>query len=978
MMHEHTPPEAAEDRAEVARLQQRVAELEQQSAAAQAECAALYHGMFVKNNAVKLLVDPQTGAIVDASPAAGDFYGYPLDVLRRMNITDINITNPIAIQAELQQAQSESRHYFRFHHRLASGEVRDVEVYSGPITLQGRPLLFSIIHDITEHNRAVEALRESEERYRTIADWTYDWEYWIDPTGHYRYVSPSCEQITGYHPAEFIADPALLERLIHPEDHARVTHHLHAEMTDEEAAELEFRIITRSGVEHWIGHACRPVYAADGHWLGQRASNRDITARVQAEETLRQTYAELEQRVASRTAELHHTNQILRAEIIQHQQTAEALRESQALFQAFLEHSPMLIFARDPEGRYLFVNHEYEAMVGRPQAEIVGKTPYDVLPAPIAEQFLTQDRDTLATGTSTIREYSLTLHNRTLVYLKYRFPLYDAQETIYAIAGISTDITTRKRMEEALHESEARYRRLTENAPDIIYRFRLQPTHGFEYVNPTVTQITGYTPEEHYADPDLGSKLIYPPDQDILTAIVQSEVPFGTPVELRWVRKNGTILWIEQRNVPIYDAMGMLTAIEGIARDITARKEAEQALAAERANVETLVVERTRELRQERDRTRAILEALGEAVMVVDMEGIVQYLNPAAVALTGMPNSDPARGRHWLQWQHLASPELVEELRTAIRGGQTWRGEVMLKRVDGTCYDAALAVAPLFDPERPGQPISFVSVQRDITAMKLAERMKDQFVSNVSHELRSPMSLITMLTGSLELLYPRMDDARRLEIIQDIRKHTRVLSDLIGDVLEISRIDSGRIDSEQQPLNLARLAMDEIDSLEPMAHKRAITLTLSCADDLPVLGHAGQLRQVMRNLLNNALKYTPDGGWITCVCQVVTTPIPRMEAPAAMPSALTWPGNQRLPPGRWAACLVSDTGIGINPVDLPHIFERFYRAQTQGDIPGTGLGLSIAWELVRRHAGYLEVSSKLNVGSSFALYLPLKEDQCDT
>jgi PAS domain S-box-containing protein len=978
MMHERTPPDAVDDQAEVARLQQRVAELEQQAAAAQSECTALYQGMFVKNNAVKLLIDPETGAIVDASPSASTFYGYPLDVLRHMNITDINTMDSAAILAELQQAQSEARRYFRFHHRLASGEIRDVEVYSGPVTLQGRPLLFSIIHDITAHNQAVEALRESEERYRTIADWTYDWEYWIDPTGQYRYVSPSCEQITGYRPEAFQSDPTLLERLIHPADQARVTHHLHTEMTAEEAAELEFRIITRSGVERWIGHACRPVYAADGRRLGQRVSNRDITARVQAEETLRQTYAELEQRVASRTAELHDTNQVLRTEIAHHQQTTAALQESQALFQAFLEHSPMLIFARDLEGRYLFVNHEYEAMVGCRQAEIVGKTPYDVLPASVARQFLAQDQDTRTTGTSTIREYTLTLHNRTLVYLKYRFPLYDAQGTMYAVGGISTDITMRKRMEEALYESEARYRRLTENAPDIIYRFRLQPTPGFEYVNPTVTQITGYTPEEHYADPQLGSKLIYPPDQRLLMAVVQGEMPFGTPIELRWMHKNGTILWIEQRNVPIYDAMGMLTAIEGIARDITARKAAEQALVAERTNVEALVIERTRELRQERDRTRAILEALGEAVMVVDMEGMVQYLNPAAVALTGMPNNDPARSRPWLQWQHLASPELVAELRTAIRSGQTWRGEVILKRVDGTCYDAALTVAPLFDPEQPEQPISFVSVQRDITAMKLAERMKDQFVSNVSHELRSPMSLITMLTGSLELLYPRMDDARRLEIIQDIRKHTRVLSDLIGDVLEISRIDSGRIDSEQQPLNLARLAMDEIESLKPMAHKKALTLTLDCADELLVLGQAGQLRQVIRNLLNNALKYTPDGGWITCVCQVLTTPIPRTQAPAAMPGALTWPGNQRLPPGRWAACLISDTGIGINPGDLPHIFERFYRAQTQGDIPGTGLGLSIAWELVRRHAGYLEVSSKRNVGSSFALYLPLKEDQCDT
>ncbi len=141
--------------------------------------------------------------------------------------------------------------------------------------------------DITERVRAEESMRESEERFRTVADFTYDWEYWIASDGGYQYMSPSCERITGYPPAAFLDDPGLLARIVHPDDREQVARMLHSETTSGNTVEMEFRIITRSGKTCWIGHVCQPVYAADGRWLGQRASNRDITERVQAEEAYR-------------------------------------------------------------------------------------------------------------------------------------------------------------------------------------------------------------------------------------------------------------------------------------------------------------------------------------------------------------------------------------------------------------------------------------------------------------------------------------------------------------------------------------------------------------------------------------------------------------------------------------------------------------------------------------------------------------------
>jgi len=123
---------------------------------------------------------------------------------------------------------------------------------------------------------------------------------------------------------------------------------------------------------------------------------------------------------------------------------------------------------------------------------------------------------------------------------------------------------------------------------------------------------------------------------------------------------------------------------------------------------------------------------------------------------------------------------------------------------------------------------------------------------------------------------------------------------------------------------------------------------------------------VLRNLVNNAIKYTPEGGQITCECSELTA--------GAVADESAWPGSAGLAAGRWAAVRVMDTGIGISPQDLAHVFERFYRVSAQSNIPGTGLGLSIARELAELHDGYISATSKLSQGSVFAVYLPLAEE----
>lgn len=246
-----------------------------------------------------------------------------------------------------------------------------------------------------------------------------------------------------------------------------------------------------------------------------------------------------------------------------------------------------------------------------------------------------------------------------------------------------------------------------------------------------------------------------------------------------------------------------------------------------------------------------------------------------------------------------------------------------------------------------------------------SERLKDRLISNISHELRTPLSVITLLSGNLDTLYDNLSDQKRRHMVQNIRKHAQVLNDLFENILEISRLENQKSAQIHEPLDLVRLVRQEIDEQFPLAQQHGLALLFTGADSLPIRGNEGQLRQVIRNLLNNAIKYTPPQGKIICECPLISQ---KPSFPAR------WPGNEWLEGRCWAAVRITDSGIGIAAEHLPHLFERFYRAKTQGNVPGTGLGLSIARELVELHQGHIAVASTLNQGSTFTVYLPLLDD----
>ena len=265
---------------------------------------ANYRAVFDTANDAIFVHDADTGAILDANQKATEMYGYTTEAFRQASVGVLSEGPPPYSKTEavefVKKARDGSPQLFTWKSQDKAGRSFWTEINLKRTLLNGQPRLLAIVRDITERKAAEEALRESEERFRTVANYTYDWEAWRGPDKQYRYISPSCQRITGYSPEEFIADPALLERIVHLDDRQRMVNHFHRESPTSGPFIAEFRIATKGGEERWIEHICQPVFGVDQRWLGQRASNRDITDRKRAELELRERIETLEKRLVER------------------------------------------------------------------------------------------------------------------------------------------------------------------------------------------------------------------------------------------------------------------------------------------------------------------------------------------------------------------------------------------------------------------------------------------------------------------------------------------------------------------------------------------------------------------------------------------------------------------------------------------------------------------------------------------------------
>ena len=257
------------------------------------------------------------------------------------------------------------------------------------------------------------------------------------------------------------------------------------------------------------------------------------------------------------------------------------------------------------------------------------------------------------------------------------------------------------------------------------------------------------------------------------------------------------------------------------------------------------------------------------------------------------------------------------------------------------------ARASTVEDER-GEVLGTVIVMRDITAMKEMDRLKTLFVSNVSHELRTPISIIKLTVSNFLQYYARLNEQKRVELLETVRRQADILHRLIENILTLSRLDAGKVFLEKGEFDLTAFCRTLLSEFALAAAEKDISLIDDgLQEGTTVWADQERIGQVMRNLLSNAIKFTSAGG------KVMITVRPRE-------------GDEGL-----VEMKVSDTGSGISPRDQAHLFERFYRGEaTARGIPGTGLGLAIVKEIVEEHGGSVSVESKPGVGSTFTVLLP--------
>lgn len=345
-----------------------------------------------------------------------------------------------------------------------------------------------------------------------------------------------------------------------------------------------------------------------------------------------------------------------------------------------------------------------------------------------------------------------------------------------------------------------------------------------------------------------------------------------------------------------------------------------------------------RQITEEKNKVKAILKSINDGVIAIDRKGTILLINPAVEKMFNICY-EKSLGKTVIEV--VRNFDLEKLLFQALKSGQSISDEIQLLVPDPKTF--RIVTAPLKNEK---EVVGVVAVLRDITAFREVERMKTDFVANVSHELRTPLTSVkgfveTLLDGALE----EPETARHfLEIISD---ETDRLNRLINDLLSLSRIEAKNMEANKEKLSLAKIMNNTLSILTPQAKEKVLDVELRIAPDLPmVMADEDMIGQMLINLVDNAIKYTPRGGKVSIKAEKENDAV---------------------------KIVISDTGIGIPRESIPRLFERFYRVDKarSREMGGTGLGLAIVKHILELHHGRIEVESDVARGSTFTVYLPV-------
>ena len=607
--------------------------------------------------------------------------------------------------------------------------------------------------------------------------------------------------------------------------------------------------------------------------------------------------------------------------------------------QQAVEQSANAIVITNREGIIEYVNAAFTQMTGYTAEEAIGQNPRILKSGYHPSEFYQQMWETLEQGQIWHGEILNKRKDGSLYWERETIsPVMDDEGRILHYIAIKEDITAQKASEEEIHKLKQAIEQ-SANAIAITNR------HGIiEYVNPAFTQLTGYTAEEVIGrNPRVLKSGKHPKKfyTELWRTILKGQVWHN---EIINKRKDGTLYWERMSITPVKNAEGEITHFIAIKEDITRQKE-------------------------DQERIRLLLKAIEQsntAVFIVAANGTIEYANPAALQFTGYSDDELIGTSADMLMKAKANlshyPDFVEH----IRQRKPWQNTSLIQRKDGGFRWALVNIAPIIPEENPNlietdaAPVRFVMAATDITERKQLEealrqardraeeasQLKTQLLGNVSHDMRTPLGGILgysemLLDGAFGELTPGQRKA-----ILHILESTQQLINFTNDLINQAELESGRL-----RLNITQFPPRELLKTVPasqaIAEAKGVRVHTEIDPHLPetIYGDPYWLRQILANLLGNAIKFTDKGHiWVRL---------------------LGWEGD------RWAI-EVEDTGVGIPPEDQKHIFEPF--RQVDGSPTrrhqGSGLGLSIVKQLVEMMHGEIRLESTPGKGSKFTVILP--------
>ncbi len=900
-----------------------------------------FRRIFENNMAVMLLIDPDSHRIIDANLAAETFYGWTREQIREMTVNQINTLPASEISREMEKARSRKSIYFNFRHRKADGSVADVEVYSSKVEIDGKEYLHSIIYDITDRIIAEKKLRENDALIRIASEKTRLGGWNVDLKENRSYwshiVAAIHEMPPGYSP---LVEEGI--RFYAPEWRDRITKVFDDCVRRGIPYDEEMEIITSTGKRVWVRTVGEAVRDEDGNIVKVQGAFQDIS----------------EKKIAETKS-----------------------REKDLQFRKLSANVPDLIFqfTRKPDGSYCVpvASDGIRNIFGCSPEEVVDDfTPIGRVIHPDDTERVIADIEYSAKHLTYFTcEFRVQIPGRPVQWIFSRSTpekLPDGSITWY---GFNADITGRKEMEDALRESESKFRKIYEDGP---YGMALiNRDYKFIMVNRTFSVITGYTESElkNLTFRDITFQEDNETGIDRIERLIAGEIPV-VRLEKRYVRKDGQIIWGSITVTANFDKDGKFLYNLSIVEDITKRKVAEE------------------EIKLLNERLHLLVVAIQQLSVSISMENIMQTVRTSARKLVN------AEGATFVlrdgEYSFYADEDSIMPLWKGQRFPVTncisgWaminRQTVVIKdiraddRIPAELYEStfvrSLAVTPINHHNPLGaigaywareytpteMEIQLLQTLADAAAkavenvqlidglerriiertsqLQSVNRELESFSYSVSHDLRAPLRHIN---GFAEILMKQYSDKmpdEALKHLDTIVSSAKKMGVLIDDLLSFSR--TGRIELKKTEFRMNQVVDDALNQIKSSVKDRKIKWEI---DSLPVIqADYNLLSLVWSNLIDNAVKYT------------------RSKDPAIIRIGYTEDEDE-------ITFHISDNGVGFDMKYADKLFGVFQRLHSSSQFEGTGIGLANVQRIILRHGGNTRAEAEPDKGATFYFSIP--------